>query len=144
VGDYASALRDILRGQSGTPAIAVTTAQLNGWLTGAYAAYRGAVPWVHVAHNVNVFALFVTCGVALLWLSGRLAHQADLGVVAVTAICAHIPMLFIFNTSFRYAVVGWDLSLLVMLASMARLPILVHDAGGFLRRRSVVPQLVKR
>ena len=44
----------------------------------------------------------------------------DLAVVAVAALCAHIPMLFIFSTYYRYAMLAWDLNLIVLLVCLAR------------------------
>jgi hypothetical protein len=48
------------------------------------------------------------------WVVGRLKTGSALGVVAVASLCAHLPMLFIFTTNYRYAMLGWDLSIVVL------------------------------
>jgi hypothetical protein len=144
VGDYVSALGDMARGIE-SQARTATGAQLRGWLGGpAYSAYRGAIPWAATAHTVNLLALAIVCWLALRWVSGGLREQPALGVVAVAAICAHIPMLFIFSTSPRYAVIGWDLSLILLFASLVRWQMLVRDVAGIPRQIDVVPHLMRR
>jgi hypothetical protein len=56
----------------------------------------------------------------------RFETDSDIAVVAVAAVCAHIPMLFIFTTHYRYAMLGWDLAIVVLIASVARR----HQAGS--------------
>jgi hypothetical protein len=62
----------------------------------------------------------------------------------VAAICAQVPMLFIFSTSPRYAVIGWDLSLILLFASLIRWQMLVRDVAGNSRQISSAPQLMRR
>jgi hypothetical protein len=54
------------------------------------------------------------------WAARRFQGDSDIAVIAVAAICAHIPMLFIFATHYRYAMLGWDLGIIVLIASAAR------------------------
>jgi hypothetical protein len=42
-------------------------------------------------------------------------------VLAWTALAAHLPTLFIFEAQFRYAMLGWDLCIILFLAVMANL-----------------------
>jgi hypothetical protein len=144
VGDYISALGDVARGTE-SPARTVTAAQLHGWLGGpAYSAYRGAIPWAATAQTINLIALGLVCWLALRWLFGGLREQPALGVIAVAALCAHIPMLFIFNTSPRYAVIGWDLCLMLFIASLVRWPLLVRDVAGVPRQITAAPHPMRR
>ena len=50
----------------------------------------------------------------------RLPDDPDLGVIAVAALLAQVPMLFVHSTVERYAVVGWDLCLIVLIGWQAR------------------------
>jgi hypothetical protein len=135
--DYASAIRDIAQGRHDTTAVTVTAAQLKGWLSGpGYVGIRNALTLAQTAHAVNLVALVVTCWVAFRWLVGGL-RERDLGVITVAAIAAHLPMLFIFSTSDRYAMLGWDLSLIVLLVSLARWRVLAADAAAMVHFSSI-------
>lgn len=73
-------------------------------------------------HYVKLAGLIVTCWVALAWvLSGGRRGERDIAVIAVAAILAHVPMLFIFATHYRYAMLAWDLSLVVLVVWTLRL-----------------------
>jgi len=131
VGDYGSALSDVARGRFDTDATATTMRQIKGWLSGP--GYVGAnalgtpgILWLAwTTHGIRLLALIVTCWVAVRWLAGRLREQMAVGIIAVAALCAHIPMLFIYSTVERYAVLAWDLSLIVFIASLARRQVLI-------------------
>ena len=127
-GDYASALGDLLAGRLDRSAIEKTSAQLRGWLWAppGFAApglllHRRLVPAAWLAHIVNLFALMIACWVAVRWVASGCTKGTGLAVVAVAAICAHIPMLFVFGTHYRYAMLGWDLSLIVLIVWLAAL-----------------------
>ena len=62
-----------------------------------------------------------------LWVPGRATLRPPLGVMAVAALLAHVPMLFIWQTPSRYAMPAWDFCLLV----------LVVHAGSDARRVAV-------
>src|SRR5471030_644831 len=66
--DYLTAAGDILRGRMNTHAIAITSAQLKGWLGGPV--FIGAdVEWLAgPAHVLNLLALALCCWTALRWL----------------------------------------------------------------------------
>lgn len=119
VGDYGAAIGDVVQGRVDTPAIDVIAGQLEGWLLNP-----GFIPTSELsilsgsAHAIRLLALLVTCWVALCLLVRRTSRkEAGVGVVAVAAILAHIPMLFVFNTAYRYAMLGWDLSIVVLIVS---------------------------
>lgn len=125
-GDYASALGDGLAGRLDSPAIEKTSAQLRGWLWAppgflapGLLLHLRLVPAAWIAQVVNLFALMIAFWVAVRWIASRCARGTGLAVVAVAAICAHIPMLFLFGTHYRYAMLGWDLSLIVLIVWLA-------------------------
>ena len=128
--DYAAALADLARGQYESEAVITTFNQVRGWLLGRGFVLRGQLdPLARVADMVKLFAFGLTLWTVVRWAldsararaSGRRGAAPALGVIAVAAVCAHIPMLFVFETHYRYAMLGWDLSLVVMLAWVARL-----------------------
>jgi hypothetical protein len=71
-------------------------------------------------HGFKLLALAVTCRVVVRWAVSGFIKETDLAVVAVASLCAHLPMLFLFSTSDRYAMLGWDLALVVLLMSVCR------------------------
>ena len=110
VSDYVSALSDVVSGRFETPAVAVTSTQLKGWLWP-----ETPRPWQRVA---KLFALAATCWVALrALLASRSQQHTALAVVAGAALLAHVPMLFVFSTIDRYAMLGWDLSFVVLVCA---------------------------
>lgn len=114
--DYLSALRDVIGGRLHTEAVTVTSRQLAGWLWDPGFVVRPelrAVAWA--LHAVKLLALGITGWVAVRWLAGRCATNTSVAVVAVAALCAHAPMLFTYTTHYRYAMLGWDLSLIVLI-----------------------------
>ena len=113
VSDYASALRDALSGRLDTHAVAVTFAQLKGWLWN-----DAQQPWEWAAHGVRLLALAVTCRVALRAMLAQPSQRyTALGVVAGAALLAHVPMLFVHATFSRYAMLAWDLSIVVLICA---------------------------
>lgn len=111
--DYVSAFRDAISGRLDTHAVALTSAQLRGWLWG-----DAQQPWERVAHVVRLLALAVTGRVALRAMLARTSpHYTALGVVAGAALLAHVPMLFVHATLNRYAMLGWDLSIVVLICA---------------------------
>lgn len=129
VGDYWSALGDVLRGRFADGKVPVIAEQLKGWLFGAsdvgltYVIKQKLIPmplaWAF--HGVKLLALVVTCWVILRWGTGGFKRGTDLAMVAIAAVCALIPLMFIFSTHYRYAMLGWDLCLVVLIVWMARL-----------------------
>ncbi|HEY3044888.1 MAG TPA: hypothetical protein VGJ39_12725 [Vicinamibacterales bacterium] len=121
IRDYTSAVGDLLRGRRHTAAMDLTSQQVKGWLWDPGLLVRpGLTPAGWAFHGVKLLALVTTCWVAMRWVAGRFRTRTDLAIVAVTAIFALIPMLFIFSTHYRYAMLGWDLSLVVLMVSLAR------------------------
>jgi hypothetical protein len=128
--DYAAAVADIVRGNLDSREVATTVAQVRGWL-GAEGftmlpALRGVAA---VAHGLKLVALAITVWVAMTWLIGGRRQRPDIGVLAVASLMAHVPMLFIFTTNYRYAMLGWDLSIAVLAVWLYRLPMLQPASG---------------
>jgi hypothetical protein len=122
VGDYATALGDVLRGHGESPAATMTGAHLKGWLWDPGLVVRGELrPLAWGAHVVKLAALLVTCGIALRWMVRRFDGHPGLPVVAVASLLAHLPMLFVFATQYRYAMLAWDLTLVVLIVWLAGL-----------------------
>jgi hypothetical protein len=122
VGDYVSAFGDLLRGRADTDAVILTSEQLKGWLWDPGFLVRPelqSLAWA--AHGIKLLALTVTCWVVFRGIVGVLAKETALAIVAMAAICAHVPMLFTYTTHYRYAMLGWDLSLVVLIVWLARL-----------------------
>lgn len=115
--DYLSALRDVMGGRLHTEGVTVTSRQLAGWLWNPGFVVRPelrAVAWA--LHAIKLLALGITCWVAVRWLVGRRAtSNTAVAVIAVAALCAHAPMLFTYTTHYRYAMLGWDLSVIVLI-----------------------------
>ena len=122
VGDYVSALGDVLRGRPESSAVAVISEQLKGWLWNPGFSFRPALqPLAWAALGIKLLALGVTCLVVLRWVAGGCRQGTDAAVVAMAAVSAHIPMLFIYTTNHRHAMLAWDLSLVVLIVWFVRL-----------------------
>ena len=122
--DYLAAARDAAQGQFDTAAVTVTSAQVKGWLSAPAFVdlYSGLLaPVARAAHVFRLIALALTCWVVLRWAVARFARGTDLAVIAVAALLAHVPMLFVHATFDRYAMLAWDLSILVLVLWVLRL-----------------------
>lgn len=116
--DYVSAAREAFAGRMDAPIVGTATAQLRGWLwEPGYMSREVLAPLAWTTHGIALFALAWT-GWAAVRRTGDAAPRRALRVIAVTALLAHLPMLFIFSTHFRYAMLGWDLVVLVLLISL--------------------------
>ncbi len=122
VHDYVTAASDLLHGRVASPSIAVTSHQLQGWLWNPGFLVREALlPLAWALHLVALLGLLVSVWVAARWAATGFTRGTDIAVVAVASLCAHLPMFFIFSTHFRYAMLGWDLNLVVLLVWLVRL-----------------------
>ena len=117
VSDYYSALIGLLQGDGlENSAVLRVGAQLGGWLFNLgfvpHEALRGLAMTMQ---GIKIVSL-VACGVVVVRAlsSRKIGSARGLTVIAVTALCAHFPMLIIFSTHHRYAMLGWDLSLIVL------------------------------
>ena len=103
--DYAASLADILRGRPETPVVAATSGQIAGWLWDPGFVYTNSLrPVAWAVHFVKLFALALTSWVAWRTVARGRAQATDLAFVAGAAVFAHVPMLFIFSTQYRYGV----------------------------------------
>ena len=117
---YINAAADAVRGEFGSEAVTIASRQLRGWLWDPGFLVRPQLrPVAWALHLVKLAALLVTCWVALRWRLGRMKDAPLLGVIAIAALLAHGPMLFTYTTHFRYAMLGWDLSLVVLIGWVA-------------------------
>ena len=128
--DYVTAIVDAVLGHFDTAAVTATSMQLKGWLGGPgfLEIYRDTLlPLAWALHGAKVFGLLLSGWLAATWLMtlGRRGDR-DLALVAVATVMAHVPMLFIFDTNYRYAMLGWDLSLVVLVVWIVRV-ITAHD-----------------
>lgn len=121
IGDYGSALKDLLNGRTHTTGFETVVRQVTGWLWSPGLLVRPQLTMpAWAVHPVKLLALIVTCWVAVRAVVSRFTHESALGVVAVASLLAHVPMLFIFTTHYRYAMLAWDLSIVVLAASLIR------------------------
>jgi hypothetical protein len=121
IGDYGAALADLLRGRFGSDAVALIARQITGWLTGiGFVMLEPLRPLAVAVQAVKVLALGVTSWVVWHGARRQLPDDRGLFVVAVASLLAHVPMLFVFVTNPRYAMLAWDLALLVLIAVVAR------------------------
>jgi hypothetical protein len=115
VRDYWSAAASALQGQFQSGSVTATSQQVKGWLAGpgfSYTEWLRPLAWV--AHAVKLFSLLVTCWLTVRWAARGFSQGTALAVVAMASICMHIPMLFIFKPDYRYAMLAWDQSLMVL------------------------------
>src|SRR6185503_11283708 len=78
------------------------------------------LPLAWALHVVALAAFAIACWVVLRWVTDGFERGTDLAIVAMASICAHVPMLFLFSTHFRYAMLAWDLNLIVLAVWTAR------------------------
>jgi hypothetical protein len=114
-GDYIAALGSLARGQVNSPAATAISKQITGWLAGPGFMYREWLePAAWLLHAVKIAALPVALWVALRWVMSGFSRGAGPAVLAIASFCAHAPMLFVFTTAARYAMLGWDLAVLAL------------------------------
>ncbi len=114
-GDYAVALGDLLRGQFDTDTVATTAARLKDWVWGPTFVLVGRLaPVAPVSQAINLLALMAVIWIGLRGFIKAGVQTTALRVVAVAAICANIPVLFVHASHYRYAILGRDLSLIVL------------------------------
>lgn len=114
--DYLAAAADVLQGSTATPAVTQTSAQLAGWLWGPIFVYEESwQPLMRAVNVVNLLSLVVCAWI--MWRAIRRPRTADLELtfLAGAALWAHVPMLFIFSTYYRFSMLAWDLSMMVLL-----------------------------
>ena len=120
-GDYVRATSDVFTTNFDSDVIDRVQRQLYGWLWSPGFVIRSEVrllAWV--LHLVKLFALVTTGWTVLRWAIGRRGETSrSLGVIAVAALLAHLPMLFAIMTHYRYAMLAWDLSLIVLIGQIA-------------------------
>jgi hypothetical protein len=119
--DYFIAVTDFYQGNWATGgSLDKVSVQLAGWLFGpSYLPTDMLRPLMTPMQYLKVIALLFSLSVALYTLLKKSFFQTRIAVIAVTAIMAHVPMLFVFNPHYRYAMLGWDLCLLVLFISFA-------------------------
>lgn len=119
--EYVNALADAVSGRTDTGAASVVARQLSGWLLAPGFVPREVLrPLAWVAHGLGLLGLAAT--VAVVFTSGRRRRWSSdgLAVVAMSALLAHVPMLFVHSPHYRYAMLGWDLSMVVLVVSLWR------------------------
>jgi hypothetical protein len=114
-GDYLLAAGDILQGQLRTARTAAVAAQFRGWLADPGPLFFESSPLAgSILYAAHLLGLGLAGWTAAQWLTRGAAKRPALSVIAVAALLAHAPMLFIFDTDYRYAMLGWLLSLIVL------------------------------
>ena len=119
--DYFVAVADLYQGNWGPDgSLDKVSVQLAGWLLGpSYLPADILRPFVTPMQYLKVVALVFALWVALHKLLQNSFFATRLAVIATSAIMAHVPMLFVFTPHYRYAMLGWDLCLLVLFISFA-------------------------
>jgi hypothetical protein len=115
LGDYLAAAGSALTGHFDTASVAATSRQIKGWLAGpgfSYQEWLQPVAWI--AHGIKLLSLLVAGWLVVQWAAQRFSDHRPLAIVALASICAHVPMLFVFNTDHRYSMLAWDLGLFVL------------------------------
>lgn len=114
VREYLSAAADVVSGRFDSSAVGIAAAQVRGWL---WSDPRTPAEWMALVFRL--VALAASCAVAVRAAFGgyRSRRYAPLAVVAVAALLAHVPMLFVHATFDRYAILGWDLSIIVLICA---------------------------
>lgn len=120
-GLYGAAALDAVAGRLQSAELTQAVAQLKGALFSGPFRAVGGESLASVAHAIRLSGLAAAVVLALRWGWGRLRGSPVPGVIAVAALAAHVPMLFVFATYDRYAVLGWDLSLLAAIAALAHI-----------------------
>ncbi len=114
--EYMSAAADLLQGHTATPAATQAFTQLSKWLGNpGFVVTPRLRPFAWAAHVVKLLALLGTI-ILVARALGRRKQRTSLSILAVTALCAHVPMLFVFEPNPRYDMLGWDLSVLTLFA----------------------------
>jgi hypothetical protein len=95
--------------------------QFKGWLwVPGLVIRREVLPVAWAMQVIKLFALFTVVWVLVRWSLSGFRKGTDLAVVSGASIGALIPMLFVFSPIYRYAMLGWDLALIVLIVSVAR------------------------
>ena len=121
IGDYLTAVGDVLNGNfEGKPTILAQ--QLVKWLFDPGNVITVKLRLLAIAvHGISLIGLVLTFWVVFRWIRERFVNNNDLAIVAIAAIFALIPMLFIFSAHYRYAMLGWELCMVIFIVFVARL-----------------------
>jgi hypothetical protein len=122
IGDYLQAAGDLFRGQFGEgSSLFLVSQQLRAWLfdVGPVVPVE-LIPIARALHVVKLAALVLTGWLALRFLAGGSVKPKGLGVVAVAAGGAFATLLVSTYTVYRYAILGWDLCLVVLIVWLAQ------------------------
>jgi len=119
--DYWYALSDIVSGNFNTDVVSVITNQLSGWLLDpGLVVHHYLFPVAWGLLMLKLFALIVMVWFVIKWIFKPSYQDEKLFIIGVASILALVPMLVIFNTHYRYAMLGWDLSLMMFLVFVVR------------------------
>jgi hypothetical protein len=130
VGDYTRATIEVLDGRPDSAGVMRVSQQLRAWLGGpGFVDREWLMPLAWATHVVKLGALLVTAWVAVQFAVRSRSIRPPLGVMAVAALLAHVPMLFIWETPARYAMLAWDLCLLVLLVNWRAAPAMTPAAA---------------
>lgn len=111
--DYFYAFVHTLAGQSESMEVKKVREQLHGWLLNpGFVPYPAFFFAALVAQAAKLISLVLCVWIAI---SVRTQGAQALWLIAITALAAQAPMLFIFTTHYRYAMLGWDLALIATL-----------------------------
>jgi hypothetical protein len=113
---YLTASRDVLAGRTDTQVVGATYARLAEWLWSEGFSFWPLPDTVERATRLlRLVALAITVWVAMTCAIRRRVAGTDMTYLTGAAIGAHLPMLFIFSTYHRYAMLAWDLSMIVLI-----------------------------
>lgn len=106
---YLTALHEFITGQMHGTQLTMAVDQIKGWL------WRPPMTQFPLKTGVEalLFLRFITLFTTLFALFIPVRKAPQLVLLAWITLAAHLPMLLIFDTKFRYGLLGWDLSAIV-------------------------------
>ena len=134
--DYLRAIGELLSGRFDGPSVTLTSEQIASWVSepgfpGKF--YREYLVNAGLfMRDVRLFGIAASIVVLARWVVLRGRNKTDLEWLSVAALSALAPLLFISARANRHGMLGWDLSLMVLIVVISRNAWLIGPDGGML------------
>jgi len=109
--DYWDALVDLVTGKNGSHSLLLAKNQINAWLFDlglVVKSFLTPVAWWYLFLKLVIFIIMTVFSLHWLIRSDR-KKNSDIFVISTLALLSLVPLMVIFSTHYRYALLGWDL-----------------------------------
>jgi len=122
IQDYLSAIVDLLSGEDSSHSLRLAKNQINAWLFDlglVVKNFLAPVAWGYLLFKLVAFIIMTVFSLHWLIRSDRIKNS-DIFVIATLALSSLAPLMVIFSTHYRYALLGWDLMIMSFIVLLFR------------------------